>query len=45
MRTLIRLAVLLVVSGALSACATSTEETWIHPDTGSVPPRTAPQGG
>lgn len=42
-RRRISLLVLLVVTG-LSGCATSGDATWIHPDTGRVPPPAAESG-
>lgn len=44
-RLLVRLVLLAAVATAVTACATPSDGTWIHPDTGSVPPRAAPQGG
>lgn len=45
MRTALRLLVLAAAVALLGACATSAEESWIHPDTGAVPVRSAPDGG
>ena len=44
MRRVTALLALAAAALAAAGCAVSSDTTWVHPDTGAVPARTAPDG-